>query len=242
MVMYLSSLQMKMLRSNKRPPIWWEVLVSSTLRSTLYYVHDPMCSWCWAFRPAWAQLQSSLQHGLTEEIHIQNSLGGLAPDSEQPMPASLQKSLQGIWQLIKAKVPDTQFNFDFWTECQPRRSTYPACRAVIAASQQGQLFEEQMILAIQQAYYLQARNPSDESTLIQLANEIGLDQSLFSKDLYASQTQERLKQEMAFNQQVGANSFPNLVFNFQNQFHPIELDYLNADTMLLQIQQIIQAH
>ncbi|MFT6977114.1 MAG: putative protein-disulfide isomerase, partial [Shewanella psychromarinicola] len=24
--------------------------------TTLYYVHDPMCSWCWGYRPTWDTL------------------------------------------------------------------------------------------------------------------------------------------------------------------------------------------
>jgi putative protein-disulfide isomerase len=55
----------------------------------------------------------------------------------------------------------------------PRRSTYAACRAVIAARRQNPGYEEKMILAIQQAYYLEARNPADSHTLIELASEIG---------------------------------------------------------------------
>ena len=40
-----------------------------------------------------------------------------------------------------------------------------------------------MTLAIQKAYYMQARNPSDYETLIELAGEIGADKTKFSKDI-----------------------------------------------------------
>ena len=29
----------------------------------LYYVHDPMCSWCWAFRPVLLELRDKLSEG-----------------------------------------------------------------------------------------------------------------------------------------------------------------------------------
>jgi putative protein-disulfide isomerase len=44
----------------------------------------------------------------------------------------------------------------------------PILRAVIAAREQGIDYNEAMISRIQQAYYLEARNPSDNSTLIEL--------------------------------------------------------------------------
>ncbi|GKT11249.1 MAG: putative protein-disulfide isomerase [Thiomicrorhabdus sp.] len=205
-------------------------------RATLYYIHDPMCSWCWAFRPVWLQLKEAL----FEEINIINTLGGLAPDSDQPMPADLQKTLQAIWGSIQHKVPNTQFNFNFWSTCQPRRSTYPACRAVIAAMQQGKQFEEPMILAIQQAYYLQAQNPSDESTLATLAKNIGLNVSQFIQQLNADETQRQLDDQIIFNHSIDAKSFPSLVLIADDKPYPIKIDYLHVNNMLKQINEILQ--
>ncbi len=134
------------------------------MQSHLYYFHDPMCSWCWAFRPLWNEIVT----GLPENVIAQRILGGLAPDTDQPMPLEMQTKLKGIWQKIQQVVPGTEFNFDFWEKCSPRRSTYQACRAVIAARNQDPANEEAMILAIQHAYYLEAKNPADLSTLIEL--------------------------------------------------------------------------
>jgi putative protein-disulfide isomerase len=52
----------------------------------LYYFHDPMCSWCWAFRPLWNEILT----GLPENVIVQRILGGLAPDTDQPMPIEMQ--------------------------------------------------------------------------------------------------------------------------------------------------------
>ncbi|MDX8404943.1 MAG: hypothetical protein R8K50_02180 [Mariprofundus sp.] len=56
----------------------------------LYYIHDPMCSWCWAFQPVWHQLRAQLP----QSIHVHYLLGGLAPDSDVVMPAAMQQSIQ----------------------------------------------------------------------------------------------------------------------------------------------------
>ncbi|WP_370690724.1 hypothetical protein [Methylicorpusculum sp.] len=105
--------------------------------------------------------------GLPGNMVTKRMLGGLAPDTDQPMPAEMQVKLKGIWQKIQQTLPGTAFNFDFWTVCTPRRSTYAACRAVIAARNQDFSKEEAMILAIQQAYYLDAKNPADLYTLFE---------------------------------------------------------------------------
>ena len=70
---------------------------------------------------------------LFRSIEVVYLLGGLAPDSDLPMPEQMKLTIAGYWQTIQDRVLGTQFNYDFWTKCQPRRSTYPSCRAVLAA-------------------------------------------------------------------------------------------------------------
>ncbi|MDQ6996047.1 MAG: DsbA family protein, partial [Mariprofundus sp.] len=81
----------------------------------LYYVHDPMCSWCWAFRPVWAEVQNALPDALA----VKYIVGGLAPDSDALMSAETQNKIRRHWQAIGQRVPGTAFNFKFWTECAP---------------------------------------------------------------------------------------------------------------------------
>ena len=52
---------------------------------------------------------------------------------------------------------------------------------MIAAGLQDDSATPRMILAIQQAYYQQARNPSELATLIELAAETGLDTKQFAE-------------------------------------------------------------
>jgi putative protein-disulfide isomerase len=201
------------------------------MSSRLYYVHDPMCSWCWAFRPVLARIVGALPTG----VPLVRLLGGLAPDSDQPMPRPLQEYLQTTWHTIQQRVPGTAFNFDFWSRCRPRRSTYPACRAVIAARQQGAVFEPAMILAIQQAYYLRARNPSDDTTLIALAGELELDQGRFARELNDPATHRQLTQEISFAQSIGAEGFPSLILERRGRYHRLNHDYQDAAPLLTQL-------
>ncbi|MET0023245.1 MAG: DsbA family protein [Sedimenticola sp.] len=198
---------------------------------TLYYVHDPMCSWCWAFRPVWEEVVQ----GLPDDVEVKRLLGGLAPDSDRPMLPEMRNKLQGIWRVIQRRVPGTRFNFDFWERCEPRRSTYPACRAVIAARLQGPQYEEPMILAIQQAYYLEARNPSDSETLIELAGGLGMDGVRFAGALASVDVQQALLDEIALGRTLGVSSFPSLVLGADDRYTVLQHDYQDAELMLAQI-------
>ncbi|MFM2004646.1 MAG: hypothetical protein RLZZ09_301 [Pseudomonadota bacterium] len=174
--------------------------------SRLYYFLDPMCSWCWAFRPALRKIEAQLP----ENVELILMLGGLAADTDEPMPEAMRNKLQEIWRAIQLKVPGTEFNFRYWDVSTPRRSTYRACRAVIAAAQQGD-YGPAMIEAIQRAYYLKARNPSDGSTLIQLARDLHLDADRFARDLDHPNTQAELERQITVTKAYGVKGFPTLM-------------------------------
>jgi len=197
----------------------------------IYYVYDPMCSWCWAFNKTWEAVQT----GLPADIEVRYVLGGLAPDSDAPMPADLQKGISMIWHDIEQRVPGTQFNHAFWTSCKPRRSTYSASRAVIAAKGPAPNSEKSMLLAIQQAYYLNAKNPSNTDVLIECAVSIGLNEASFTEALNSASVEQQLLADIKFARSVGANSFPSLVLEQGGEYGLLNLDYNNAQVILNQL-------
>ncbi|MEH6517593.1 MAG: DsbA family protein [Halioglobus sp.] len=195
---------------------------------TLYHVHDPMCSWCWGYRETWNELRAKLPSTLT----IINVVGGLAPDSDEPMPLEQQKTIAGYWANVTEQT-GAEFNFDFWKNCTPRRSTYPACRAVLAAKHQGA--EQLMTDAIQHAYYLRAMNPSDNSTLVSLAEELNLDTQQFDAQLTSAEIQQELESEFALRRSIGVHSFPSLVLVQGELMASIDIDYRSYELTLATI-------
>jgi putative protein-disulfide isomerase len=206
------------------------------MQTTLIYVHDPMCSWCWGFEPVRAQLFATL----AGRLPIRRMVGGLAPDSDVPMPAEMRLGLQQTWQRIQQTIPGTEFNFDFWSKCTPRRSTYPANRAVLAARRQGEEYDQPMTNRIQRAYYLEARNPSDNETLVDLAADIGLDVERFAAELVDATTEQMLTTEIRGSRSMGINSSPSLAVVSDTVQNLIGLNYTDAQAMLSQIETLIE--
>ena len=125
----------------------------------------------------------------------------------------------------------------------PLGRPWPACRAVIAARQQGDpadKLDRTMAEVIQDAYYRRARNPSDNSTLIDLAAELGLDKDQFSADLLAEETHAALRQEITLSRALGLNSFPNLLLHHGSDSLRLEPDYLDVDAMIKKIELFIR--
>jgi len=198
-----------------------------------------MCSWCWGYRPIWDKLQQQLPAA----IKLEYVAGGLAPDSNTPMPLAQQQMIKSHWRSIESKLA-TRFNYDFWTENTPRRSTYNACRAAIAAQKQG--FQLAMIDVIQRGYYLRALNPSDLDVLITLAKELSqqinsnFDSNQFAVDLSSAETEQELIRQINLARVLSQQGFPSLVLERHGKLHQIPVDYGDYQNTLANIYSIIK--
>lgn len=200
---------------------------------TLYHVHDPMCSWCYAFKPTLDELRKNLN----SNIKIQHVVGGLAKHSDEVMPKNMQDKIESIWYEIE-KTVGTKFNHDFWKNCLPRRSTYLACQATILARYKNK--EDEMIEAIQKAYYQNAQNPSDASTLVNLAKQIGMDEKKFEEDLRSQKIEDDLQVELNLRRSLYVNSFPSLVLKYKKELYPINIKFNDHKSMLEQINDMVE--
>lgn len=144
--------------------------------------------------------------------------------------------VQGHWRNIQNTV-GTEFNFDFWTKCQPRRDTYKACRAVIVGA--GYQVEEAMIEAIQKAYYLRAMNPSESDSLADLAVELELDRAVFLRELGSIEVENKLQQQFQLRRHLDVRSFPSLVLEHESVLHRIPHDYKGFRVSLDMIKRVL---
>jgi putative protein-disulfide isomerase len=192
----------------------------------LVYVLDPMCSWCWAFRPSW----DALLGVIPDETRVRYVMGGLAPDSNDPMPIPMREYLKSAWATIEQRT-GARFNFEFWDKNEARRSTYPACRAVIAAGRQQSAAVPGMIAGIQKAYYLDARNPADTQTLYDVAQAIGLDRERFVTDLGSSAVQADLDQDLETTRRLGVQGFPSVLVHHHGQYQALARGWCDPDTL-----------
>ena len=201
---------------------------------TIYYVADPMCSWCWGFQP----VLEKVKEAVPKEVPIVYVMGGLARDSDEPMPEEVRAYVQNAWRAVTAQTGAT-FNWDFWEKCSPRRSTYPSCRAFYAAKCQREDAGVAMFEAIQRAYYQQARNPSDVETLVALAGEIGLDKARFEEDLKSEAVEQGMQDGFTVRRSMNANEFPSLVVRDGEQVTFVVKGYADVDLALARLRKAL---
>ena len=192
-----------------------------------------MCAWCYAFQP---ELEKFLNHHPTAEVKW--IMGGLAPDNNTPMDEQLRLKISAYWHEIEKKA-NVSFNHDYWELNTPYRSTYQACRAVISAEKLSKKCAPKMAKRIQAAYYLEAKNPSLEKTLINCASSIGLDPNEFSALLKSKETEQQLQDDLKFCHQLQVRGFPALIYiDERNHARPLTLGYCKALNLEQNLNQI----
>ncbi len=198
----------------------------------LYYVADPMCSWCWGFRPVLQEVVAALP----EIVPVVYVMGGLAKDSDDPMPEATRAYVQRNWRDVTATT-GAEFNWDFWSKCKPRRSTYPACRAVLAARAQREDAVPELFDAIQRAYYEEARNPSDLETLTQVAGTLSppLDVDRFERDIRSPEIEAQLQEGFNLRRSMGVREFPSVVVRRGATQIDIVRGWANTETALARL-------
>lgn len=201
------------------------------IQHTLYYIYDPMCSWCYAFAPTFNEVKKNL----ASNIKVVYVPGGLAPHNKEPMSQNMRDKIQNIWHEITYGV-GTKFNHDFWKNNIAYRSTYLSCQATLAARTQGKEYE--MIKAIQKGYYQDALNPSLKEDLIKMAKDIDFDLEQFSKEFISKEFELMLKEELDLRRKLNIRNFPSLVIKYKKETYPINISFNEPQKILAQIEDL----
>ena len=200
------------------------------MNATLLYIADPMCSWCWGFRTVRDRVLAAMPVGTP----LRYVMGGLAPDSADPMDEGTEGYVRQAWKTVE-QTTGASFNWKFWDDCQPRRSTYPACRAVLLAESLSEGAGSLMFDRIQEAYYQEARNPSDTETLVALGRELGLTGDTFERELDSPATQALLQADLEFRTSLNVYSFPTLILKSGEGSVVLTEGYSDAEQVLARI-------
>jgi predicted DsbA family dithiol-disulfide isomerase len=155
----------------------------------LRWISDPACPWSWASEPKLRRLLWEFG----PELEPRWVMGGLARsygssyrDSEGAIGAGADcfADLIAHWLTIAA---ETGMPIDprLWTRARIA-STYPACQAAIAASEQGWEAGYRYLRALREGLMVEGRKLDHPEALIALAGGAGLDLGRFEIDLHSN--------------------------------------------------------
>ncbi len=177
---------------------------------TLYYFGDPMCSWCWGFKPVLEQLDQEYP-----ELKRVTVMGGLRAGEEVPMDDDLAELIQNAWSRIEDSTGQS-FNHDFWKQHRPLATTWPACKAVLSARALNPEKEWPFMVAMFKAYFNEVRDPSSRETHLAVAGEQGFDPEEFGRMLDSVEVTQALYKDLRLTQSNGITGFPSVILKISD--------------------------
>lgn len=171
--------------------------------STLHYIHDPLCGWCYAASP---MIEAVANAGIPIVLHgggLMATPMHLAPDKR----AYIRRSDAHIAELTGVTFGAAYLDgllMDAGTVFWSR----PTIAAVLAAGHIEPGAELRMLRAIQHAHYVEGRRVVDLSVLTAVAGAIGLAENAFGLALETAAVDEHIAAARQLMQRAGLRGFP----------------------------------
>lgn len=177
------------------------------MSARLLYIMDPMCSWCWGFAPV-AQALAEQAQAAGVELHL--VVGGLRTGSGSALEPTTRRYILEHWQAVTQATGQT-FKLDGALPDGFVYDTEPACRALVTARGLAADRAWTLLGLIQRAFYLEGRDVTRASVLVELAEEAGLPRSEFAEAFDRAEQHVATAADFTWVQDLGIAGFPTLL-------------------------------
>jgi putative protein-disulfide isomerase len=176
------------------------------MTAQLVYFADPMCSWCWGFKPSLMAVLA--KYG--QDLPLRMIMGGLRPGTTKVMDDAQKATIRDHWKHVK-EASGQPFDFDFFKREGFVYDTEPACRAVVAGGHVAPEYVLDLLILIQQAFYQEGRDVTDTGVLVELAEAAGMERNAFLEAFDSEAVKQETLQGFALTQKIGIQGFPTLL-------------------------------
>ena len=199
----------------------------------IIYVGDPMCSWCYGIAPEFAELMKEYDGKLDFEL----VLGGLRPYNKQVM-TELKDFLTGHWREVHERSGQ-EFTYDILNSTTISYDTEPPSRAAVVVRELSPKNEIAFFKKSQVLFYKENKNMHLAESYYSLLDEFGIDKEAFTRSFNSVEMKEKIKQDFARAANLGVNSFPTILLEYQGKTYPIAKGYSTAEKMIARVENLL---
>ena len=169
---------------------------------TLWYIADPMCSWCWGFAP----IIKEVRLNYSENLKIELVMGGLR-SGKLAMASGQRAEILNHWKAVNERTGQP-FSFEGAMPEGFIYDTEPSCRGIVAMSLINPSLVFTLLESIQFGFYVEQKDVTNPKVLAQLAGKIGVDMDLYLQAFESDEVKNKVSNHFDKVRQWGVNSFP----------------------------------
>lgn len=197
---------------------------------TLWYIADPMCSWCWGFAP----VIEAVRRNYCNFLKIELLLGGLRPGTKQTIASAQREEILHHWKAVK-RATGQSFRFEGAMPEGFIYDTEPASRGVVAMS----LINPEVIFpffeSTQFAFYAEQKDVTKPEILVQLAADIGIDAKSFLRVFESDEAKNQTSIHFDKVRRWGVHSFPTVIVQNASGYSILNRGYCPLEVLCLQL-------
>jgi len=197
---------------------------------TLWYIADPMCSWCWGFAP----VIEAVRRNYCNFLKIELLLGGLRPGTKQTIASAQREEILHHWKAVK-RATGQSFRFEGAMPEGFIYDTEPASRGVVAMS----LINPEVIFpffeSTQFAFYAEQKDVTKPEILVQLATDIGIDAKSFLRVFESDEAKHQTSIHFDKARRWGVHSFPTVIVQNASGYSILNRGYCSLEALCLQL-------
>ena len=186
----------------------------------LWYIADPMCSWCWGFMP----VIEAIRHEYGGRLKVELLLGGLRPGTKDPIQPKQREEIRHHWRSVQ-RMTGQSFTFE---GAMPEGFVYdtePTSRGVVAVSIINPKIVFPFLKAVQFAFYVEQQDVTNAAVLAQLATSVGADAERFLEVFESDTARHRTAGHFNKARGWGVHGFPAIVMQNAAGCSPLATGY-----------------
>lgn len=207
--------------------------------TTLIYIADPMCSWCYGFGPELTDLLQGLP-----EVPIEIVVGGLRAYQEKALDDEQRATLQSHWQQVN-DATGLPFVADLLNREGFVYNTEPACRAIVTARTLAPQTALPVLQAIQQAFYAQGRDVTSKDVLADVAASamtqagFAIDAAAFAQSWASEASILATHGDFELAKKWGVYGFPTLVLERNGELDLVTSGFVPMPALVEKLQALV---
>lgn len=200
---------------------------------TLIYGFDPLCGWCFAFRPTMSAIVAA-----HPDLPVQVRYGGLVVGERvQPIAASRDYLIQGLAEVRRRAgvTAGERFYAGLLAEGRYVSNSEPPCRAVYVVQQLAPERAYAFADALPEAFYGRGLPLDSGETLAELAVGLGIDGAAFLQMWQSAEARAGTQAAFAQARADGLAMYPTLWYQRSNRRNLVAQGFLPPDDAVARI-------
>lgn len=207
------------------------------IKDTIYYVYDPLCSWCYGFSPVIKKTKTIYK----DQFNFEVISGGMQSGERKQPVSAIRDYLKGAYKDVTART-GVEFGDKFMEVLEEGERMLDSIPPSIALSIVKDLKPEQALnfaASIQEAIYFDGFDWNSEDAYLPYIEDYDLDPEDFKRKFNEAYYLEKTLKDFKLAANFGVTGFPSVILKKDDKYYLIAQGFIPFEQLDATIKQVL---